>query len=54
MSKRKHEPTDQYRAMQELRKGSRTSPHADSRTQRARTRNAAKGRAINESRGSLV
>ncbi len=38
----------------ELRKGSRTSPHQDSRTKRARSRNAAKGRAINESRGSSV
>lgn len=52
----KHEPTPQYRAMQELRKGSRTSPHKDSRTKRARTRAAAKGRAIRDSdqRGSFV
>jgi len=54
MSKRKNEPTAQYRAMQELRKGSRTSPHADSRTQRARTRSAARNAAIREGRGSSV
>lgn len=43
-------------AMRELRKGSRTSPHQDSRTKRARSRQAAKGRAIRDSdqRGSSV
>jgi len=51
MSKRKNEPDTGYRVRQELRKGSRTSPHQDSRTKRARTRQAGTRHAINDSRG---
>lgn len=52
---KKNEPTALYRAMQELRRSSAASPH-DSRPKRARTRSAAKGRAIRDSdqRGSFV
>ena len=50
----KHEPTAQYRAMQELRKGSRTSPH-DTRPNRQRSRQDAKRAAMRDSgRGSLL
>lgn len=45
----KHEPTAQYRAMQELRRSSAASPHKDSRTKRARTRAAAKRAAVRDS-----
>lgn len=37
-------------AMRDLRRGSRTSPHEDSRTQRARTRQDSDRRAIQEYR----
>lgn len=37
------------KAMIELRQGSRTSPHEDSRTKRARTRKSAKTKAIKDS-----
>jgi len=43
---KKSEPDSGYRVRQELRKGSRTSPHEDSRTKRARTRAGQKSRAM--------
>jgi hypothetical protein len=49
---KKYEPVrneELAKAMIELRKGSRTSPHEDSRSKRARTRKSAKTKAIKDS-----
>jgi hypothetical protein len=43
-----HRNEDLYRAMQEKRRSSAASPHADRRTRRQRTRADAKRRAIRE------
>ncbi|UDL16085.1 hypothetical protein QEH42_gp133 [Microbacterium phage Pumpernickel] len=45
---KKNEPTVGFRIREELRRGSRTSPHEDSRTKRARTRRNAKRKAIRD------